>query len=102
MEAQQFTNGASIQVGGLCTSTAQTVEANVSTTAFTADKLIEIKEADGGASWFLIGTGTLEPAEDNGVMLSAYERTRPFILKAGQVIEATTKIQINTCDVEGA
>ena len=101
MEAQQFTNGNAIQVGGLSTSTAQTVAANTSTTAFTADKIVEIQDVDGDGAWFLIGTGTLTPAADAGVFLSPFGTTRPFVLKAGQVIEATAKINVRTCDVEG-
>ena len=99
MEAQKFTSGDEIQVGGLCTSTAQTVAASTASTAFTADKIVEVQDVDGDGAWFVIGSGAVA---DSGAFIPPYGSTRPFILAAGEVIEATAKINIRTCDIEGA
>ena len=105
MEPQLFSKwNTPIQVGGLDTTNAQTVAADTSTTAFstTVAKIVEVRDVDGTGAWFLIGaTGdTLAPAADSGVFIPPYGTTRPFILPADGVIEATAKIQVNTLDIE--
>ena len=104
MKPQVFTTQEEIQVGGLDTSTAQTVAADTSTTAFstTVEKIVEVKDVDLNGAWFLIGTSgdTLAPAADSGCFIPPGGTTRPFILKANGIIEATAKIQVNTLDIQ--
>jgi hypothetical protein len=102
IERAKFPDGQTIQVLGMDTTNAETVAANVATTAVTADKIVEVQDVGGTGAWFLIGEEPLTPAVDTGVFIPAYGTTRPFILKAGLQIEATAKINVRTLDVEGA
>lgn len=101
MEAQKFKHGVEIQVGGLDTTNAQTVAADGVSTVFTADKIVEVTDVDGLGAWILIveaDTGTA--AADTGRFVPPGSTTRPFILKAGKLIETSAKINLNTLDVE--
>ena len=102
MEAQKFEHGEEIQVGGLNTTSAQTVAADTSTTAWAANKIVEVTDVAGQGAWFLIGDSgaTIAPAADSGRYVAPGGSTRPFILAAGKVIEATAKINVCTLDIE--
>jgi len=91
-----------IPVGGLNTTLSQTVAADASTTAKAADHIVQIQDVDGAGCWFLIGDSgdTLAPAADTGAFIPPYGITRPFTLKAGKVVEANAKINLQFCDVE--
>ena len=91
-----------IQVGGMNTTLSETVAADVSTTALAADHIVSVQDVDGSGAWFLIGDDgdTLAPAADTGVFVPPFGVTRPFQLKAGKVIEANAKINLQFADVE--
>ncbi len=95
-------SGVVVQVGGLNTTMSETVEAENPTTAKAASHVVQVQDVSGLGCWFLIGDDgeALAPAEDTGAYLPAFGITRPFVLKAGKVIEATGKINLQFVDVE--
>ena len=103
MEAQVFSKwNTPLQVAGLKSSTAETLAANAPSTAFAADKIVEVQDVDGLGAWFEIVTGAVVPAADSGIFVPPYGNTGPFVLPAGYMVEATAKINFRTRDREDA
>ena len=103
MKRQTYTGTEeTIPVGGLSPTLSQTVAADTSTTAKTADHIVQVQDVDGSGAWFIMGDSgdTLAPAADTGVFVAPYGITRPFVLKAGKVLEANAKINLQFADVE--
>ena len=104
-KAKQFhSDGTAIQVGGLKTSDAKITVANTAI-QFDAvnDRIVEIQDYSGSGGWFVISASSnpTNPSADNGnAYLPAFGTTRPFILKKGMYIEASTTFNIRALDIE--
>jgi|TARA_R100000482_G_scaffold123420_2_gene73360 hypothetical protein len=90
-------------VGGLDTTTAETVAALTNTTAFTEDKVVEVCNISGTDAFFTTGATPATPSavdgSEVGAYLGAYSTTRPFILRKGFKVKSTQKLHIRTLDV---
>lgn len=93
--------GGTIQVGGLNTANAQTVAGSTATNAYVADTVVEVQDVSGSANWIDIGTAPSASA-DNGALIPANGITRPFILKAGNKVVGTGKINVRPLDTDNS
>ena len=104
-QAKQFKkDGTAIQVGGLSTTDAKVTVANTGL-QFDAnnDRIVEIQDYSGAVVWFAIkATNDItNPSAANGnACIPPYGITRPFVLKAGQYIEASGTVNIRALDIQ--
>lgn len=104
-QAKQFKkDGTAIQVGGLSTNDAKVTSANTGL-QFDAnnDRIVEIQDYSGAVVWFAIkATNDItNPSAANGnACIPPYGITRPFVLKAGQYIEASGTVNIRALDIQ--
>ena len=104
-QAKQFKkDGTAIQVGGLSTNDAKVTVANTGL-QFDAnnDRIVEIQDYSGAVVWFAIkATNDItNPSAANGnACIPPYGITRPFVLKAGQYIEASGTVNIRALDIQ--
>lgn len=98
MKTLKYANtGTAIQVAGMDAANAQTKGANVDTTAFSSDKIVEVQLASATGGWLMIGTNPTAAA-DTGCYIPPLGITRPFILKAGDKVTCTQKFNLRTLD----
>ncbi|GAG18402.1 unnamed protein product, partial [marine sediment metagenome] len=73
--SQKFKDSnADIQAAGMDATNAETVAANIQTTVFTADTLVEVADVEGAGVWFEIVTAaaSIVPAADSGVFIPPF------------------------------
>jgi hypothetical protein len=105
IKAQQFGGkGSTIQVGGLSTVDAKVTVANTGLQFdANADRIVEIQDYSGSVVWLAIkATNDItNPSAANGnACIPPYGVTRPFVLKAGQYIEASGTVNIRALDIQ--